>query len=123
MEDLVSTNNPHRRITNSDLELAALVLQEATFPFVSSNPAWRSPFTGSNNNPTVACTFQEASTVNTVVADLLCLWSLFNRKLKITQSVFYHPGPQKTMANYASMKFHLELKIFISLFSTSYPPQ
>ena len=43
---LVSTDNPHGRITNSDLELAALVLQEATFPFVSANPSWRALFTG-----------------------------------------------------------------------------
>ena len=32
--DLVSFDNPQERITNSDLELAALVLQEATFPFI-----------------------------------------------------------------------------------------
>ena len=37
--DLVSFDNPRGRITNSDLELAALVLQEATFPFVSTSPA------------------------------------------------------------------------------------
>ena len=39
MADLVSTDNTHGRITNYDLELAALVLQEATFTFVSANPA------------------------------------------------------------------------------------
>ena len=71
MVDLASTNNPHGRITNSGLELAALVLQKATFPFVSSNPAWQDPFDGSNNTPTVAWNFWEASTANPVVADLL----------------------------------------------------
>ena len=54
MADLVSTNNLHRHITNSGLELAALVLQEATFLFVSANPAWRAPFAKSDNTPTVA---------------------------------------------------------------------
>ena len=44
--DLVSLRNPHGRITNSDLELAALVLQEAIFPLVSSSSAWRAPSTG-----------------------------------------------------------------------------
>ena len=53
--DLVSFENPQGRITNSDLELAALVLQEATFPFVFTNPAWRAPFNVSDNTPTVAC--------------------------------------------------------------------
>ena len=38
MLDLVSTDNTHGRITNSDLELAALVLQEEAFPFFSANP-------------------------------------------------------------------------------------
>ena len=38
MADLVSSKNPQGRITNSDLELAALVLQEETFPFVSTKP-------------------------------------------------------------------------------------
>ena len=91
--DLVSTDNPHGRITNSDLELAAMVLQEVTFTFVSANLEWRSPFTGSNNTPTDTWTFREASTVNPVVADLLCLRSLFNIQFKITPSGFYHQGP------------------------------
>ena len=102
MTYLVSTDNPHGRITNSYLELAALVLQEATFTFVGANPEWRAPFTGSDNTPTVNWTFREASTVNPVIADLLRLRSLVNRQFKITLSVFYHPGPQNTMDDYAS---------------------
>ena len=31
---LVSFNNPNGSVTNSDLELAALILQEATFPLL-----------------------------------------------------------------------------------------
>ena len=42
-QDLVSFDNLQGRITNSDLELAALVLQEATFPFICPSPAWRAP--------------------------------------------------------------------------------
>ena len=37
--DLVSWDNPKRRITNSDLELAALVVQEATFPLIYTYPS------------------------------------------------------------------------------------
>ena len=40
MDDLVSFANPKGRITNSDLELAALVLQESLFPLSPSQPAW-----------------------------------------------------------------------------------
>ena len=99
MADLVSSDNPQGRMTNSDIELAALVLQEATFPFVRTNLTWRDPFTGSDNTPTVARTFQEASTVNLVVADLICLWSLANLQFNMTPSVLYHPVTQNTMAD------------------------
>ena len=76
--DLVSFDNPQGRITNSDLELAALVLQEATFPFIFPSPVWRAPFTGSDNTPTVAWSFRESSTINLVVADLLRIRALVN---------------------------------------------
>ena len=100
--DLVSFDNLQGRITNSDLELAALVLQEATFPFICHSPTWRDPFTGSDNTPTVAWSFQESSTINPVVADLLRIRSLVNRQFCITPSVFYHPGHLNTMADDAS---------------------
>ena len=54
MADLVSSNSHQGRITNSNLELVALLLQEATFPFVVTNSIWCVPFTGSNNTPTIA---------------------------------------------------------------------
>ena len=79
MTYLVSTDNPHGRMTNLDLELEALVLQEATFTFVIANPEWWDTFTGSDNTPTVAWTFWKASTANPVVADLIRLRSLVNR--------------------------------------------
>ena len=78
MAYLVSSDNTQGRITNSDLDLAALFLQEATFTFVSTNLTWRDLFTGSDNMPTVDWTFWEAYTVNLVVADLLRLRYLVN---------------------------------------------
>ena len=39
MSYLVSTENSYWHMTNSDLELAALFLQAATFPFVSTSLA------------------------------------------------------------------------------------
>ena len=122
MSDLVSTNNPHGRITNSDLKLASLVLQEVMFPFVSDTPEWRSPFSGSNNTPPFSWMFQEASTLNPVVYDLIYLRSLVNHQFKITMSFFYHPVPQNTMAVDTSRKFHLALDIFLS-YTTYFPQQ
>ena len=59
---LVSFTNPNSSITNSDLELAALVLQEATFPLLCDDSQWRAPATGSDNTPTVSWSFKEPST-------------------------------------------------------------
>ena len=100
--DLVSSENTQGQITNSDIELTALVLQEAKFTFVGTNLTWQAPFAGSNNTPPVAWKFQEYSAVNPVVSELLCLRSLVNRQFNITSSVFYHLGPQSTMADGAS---------------------
>ena len=120
--DLFSFNYPQGHITNSDLELATLVLQEATFPFICPSPAWRALLTGSDNTPTVAWSFWESSTINPVVADLLRIRALVNRQFCITPSVFYHPGHLNTMADGASRKFELDLTDFLSTFSSTYSP-
>ena len=120
--DLVSFDNLQGRITNSDLELAALVLQESTLPFICPSPAWRAPFTGSDNTPTVAWSFQESLTINLVVAYLFRIWALVNRQFCINPSVFYHPGHLNTMADDASRKFELDLTDFLSTFSSTYSP-
>ena len=123
MKDLVSYDNPQGCINNDYIELVALVLQEATFTSIRTNPTWRAIFTKSNNIPSVTWTFREASTVNLVVAYLICLQSLVNFQFNITPSVFYHPGTQNTMAKNASRNFHLAPDILLSLFSTTYSPQ
>ena len=73
--------------------------------------------------PTVAWMFHETSTINLVVADLLCLRSLLNQQFNITLSVFYHPGPKNNMADDASTKLHLAPDIFLCFFYTTYSPQ
>ena len=99
MDDLVSFSNPHVRITNSDLELVALVLHEAVFPSLLAHPIWRAQATGSYNTSTVSWTFKEAATINSVIADLLRIRSSTNRQASIISSVFYHPGHLNTMAD------------------------
>ena len=120
--DLVSWDNPNGRITNSDLELAALVLQEAVFPLVCRDWAWHAPITGSDNTPTVSWTFKESATINPVVADLLRIRSIINRNAAITPSVCYHPGKENTMADDASRKFTLCSNSFMSFFNRKYHP-
>ena len=121
--DLVSWENPQGRITNSDLELAALVLHEACFPSVCVSPHWHAPATGSDNTPTVSWAFKESSTINPVVAELLRIRSEQNRLSKITPSVFYHPGSENTMADDASRRFDLTNEAFLPFFTSRYSPQ
>ena len=60
VQQLVRFTNPGGIITNSDLELAALVLHEAVFSSISTSPEWQTPTSGSNNTPEVAWTFPSA---------------------------------------------------------------
>ena len=116
-EDLISLINPDVHITNSDLELAALVRYEATFPEVCTSSTWRAPLTGSNNTPTVAWTFKEASAINLVVANLLHICAIINTNSSITPAVFYHPRPINTMVDDTSHLFNLTNPQCLSFFS------
>ena len=63
--------NPKGTITNSDLELAALVLQEANLLGAVPKASMAAPRSGSDNTPTVSWSTHEASMINPVVVDLL----------------------------------------------------
>ena len=70
---LVRFTNPGGTITNSDLELATLVLQEAFFSSIIVSLAWQKPTLGSGNTPKSSWTFRKASTINPVVDELLSI--------------------------------------------------
>ena len=84
---------------------------------------WHYPATGSNNTPTVSWAFQEASTVNPVVVDLLRLRLDHNQNAKIPPSVFYHPGPKNTMADDVSRRLDFSNEAFLSFLSSRYSAQ
>ena len=73
VRQLVRFTNPGGTITNSDLELATLVLQEAFFSSISVSLAWQKPTLGSGNTPKSSWTFRKASTINPVVDELLSI--------------------------------------------------
>ena len=120
--DLVTWENPAGGITNLDLELAALVLQESCFPLAWSHHAWQAPLTGSNNMPTVRCCFREASTVNPVMEGLLRVCAEMNSRDLLTSSVFCHPVPLNTMADDASCRFDFPDNNFLSFFRSKCRP-
>ena len=76
--------------------------------------------TGSDNIPTLSWCFREASTVNSIVADLLRVHAETNSGALLTLSVFYQPGPLNTMLDDASCNFDLPDNNFLSFFGSKY---
>ena len=99
--------NREGTITNSDLELDALVLHKANLLAAVPEARLAAPRSGSDNTPTVSWSTKEASTINLVVADLLCLRALHSRQFFLYPSVFYHPGIENCMADDASHLFEI----------------
>ena len=73
---LILDRNLEATLTNSDLELSALVLHEATLLDTCPEAIVAAPRSGSDNTPTVFWTIREALTINPVVADLLRIHTL-----------------------------------------------
>jgi hypothetical protein len=92
-DNLISFENLTGGVTNSDLELVAPILHEATFPEVCKLSSWYAPLTGSNDTPNVAWTFKEIAAINPVVANLLRICSIVNPNPALTPAVFYQSSP------------------------------
>ena len=122
VSDLVVLDNPTWGITNSDLELTELVLQESYFTLACTHSDWHAPLTGSDNTPTVSWCYMDAYTVNPIVADLLRVCDEMNSGSLLTSSMFYHPGPLNTMADDASRRFDFPDNNFISYIRSKYCP-
>ena len=78
------------------------------------------PNSGSNNTSTVSWRKRKTSTINPVVADLLCICTLHSRKI-LNPSIFYHPGQENCMADDASCLFNLSETSFLTHMSVVYP--
>ena len=111
---LVSSTNPQGTITNCDLELAALILQEATLLKAVPKASMAAPRSGLDNNLTVSWSTHEASIINPVVADLLHIHALHSGKFFLNPSIFDHPGQEKCMADDASRLFYLYDTYFLT---------
>ena len=123
IQEMVSCTNTEVTITNLDLELVVLVFQEAIFSSTITPPTWQTPTSVSDNSPTVTWTFQEASTINTVVDDLISIRSTHNRLHKTKPYVLYHPDPLNTTTGDASHCFDLSPHHFLEHFCSKYSLQ
>ena len=119
--NLVSAMNREGTIKNSNLELAALVLHEATLLAAVPGARLAAPRSGSYNTLTISWSTKEASMINPVVTEILRISALHLRKFFINPSVFYHPGIKNIMADNASCLFEISDTSPLSHISATYP--
>jgi hypothetical protein len=118
--DLVSYQNQTDTITNSDLELAASLVQHdiAAHGFDIRE---RTIASGSDNTPTVAWQSKGSTTTVSAPAYLLRLQALHQRFHRYHSSAFYVPGKLNAMADDCSRLWHLTDAEILSHFDFHYP--
>ena len=119
--NLVSETNRDGKITNSNLELAALVLHEATVLVAVTEARLEAPCSDLDNTPTVSWSTKEVSMINPAVADLIRIHTLHLRQFFINPSVFYHPVIKNRIADDASRLFEISYTSRLAHMSDTYP--
>ena len=119
--ELVLSTNPHGGISNSDLKLVYLVLQEATLLEAVLKASTAAPRSGSDNTPTVSWRTHEALMINLVVADLLHIRALHSRKFFLGPFIFYHLVQENYIADDAFHLFHLSDTAFLTHVYVAHP--
>ena len=104
--DLVSEQNPNGRITNSDLELAGMVILWLIMEAVCSDLADAHCALFSDNSPTIGWVRRLASKYSTVAAQLLRVLALRLKKKKASPLTPLHiGGTQNAMTDVPSRSF------------------
>jgi hypothetical protein len=120
VNDLVSFANPTGNVTNSDLELAAAVVQN-DIAVHNYDVRERTIASGSDNTPAVAWQAKGSTTTTSAPAYLLRLQALHQRFHRYFHSAFYIPGDVNIMADDASRLFNLSDVSLLTHFNTMYP--
>ena len=89
---LFSLKNLEVKITNYDLDLAALIFHKAALLVAVPIVRVDAPHSRSANTSTVSWSTYKASTINPVVVELLHIRTLHARHVFLNPSIFYHPG-------------------------------
>ena len=119
-KNLVSYNNPRGQITNSDLELAAGLVQHdiAVHAFDLRE---RTIASGSDNTPTISWQTKGSTTTTSAPAYLLRLQALHQRFHRYQTSSFFIPGTLNAMADDCSRLWHLNDSQLLAHFNSTYP--
>ena len=92
INNLILAINPEGQLTNSNLEITALILHKATLPTAVPEERMAAPRSGSDNTPTVSGSTRKDFMINLVVDDLLCIHTHYSRQFFLNPPVFYHLG-------------------------------
>jgi hypothetical protein len=117
---LVTTENPKGSVTNSDLELAATVIQHDAICH-NYDVRERTIHTGTDNQATQAWQQRGSTTTNAAPAFLLRLQAIHQRYHRYIPVHSYLPGKLNAMADDASRLWHLSDQQLLTHFNTAYP--
>ena len=119
-DDLVSTDNPHGRISNSDLELAG---QIAHLDVLNQHSDCRERTVSTLTDNISARSWQRKGSTTTLgpAAYLLRLQALHQRHHRYLNQPDYIPGPANAMADDASRLWHLTDTAFLHHLNFTYP--
>ena len=121
-DDLVSFQNPHGTITNSDLELAGLIVHHDILA-QTVNVAGRTLAPLGDNTPTTAWSHKKSTTTTGPPAYLLRLNSIHQRHYRYNSYASYIPGPANGMADDPSRLWHLSDSQLLTHFDSTYPQE
>lgn len=117
---LVSADNPHGTITNSDLELAATIIQHDAM-CNTYDVREHTIHTSTDNQATQAWQRHGSATTNAVPAFLLRLQAIHQRFHRYVPMHSYLPGKLNAMADDASRLWNLSDNELLTHFNVTYP--
>jgi hypothetical protein len=119
-KNLVSFKNPKGRITNSDLELAAGVIQNDVAAH-NFDICERTIASGSDNTPTLSWQAKGSTTTTSAPAYLLRIQAIHQRYHRYHSSSFFIPGKLNAMADDCSRLWQYTDPQLLAHFNSHYP--
>jgi hypothetical protein len=119
-QNLVSSTNPNGTVTNSDLELAATIIQHDAVCH-TYDVREQTIHTGTDNQATQVWQQKESTTTNAVPAFLLRLQAIHQRFHRYLPRHSYIPGKLNNMADDASRLWPMNENELLTHFNATYP--
>jgi hypothetical protein len=120
VDDLITFENPRGRTTNSDLEMAATIVQHAVITD-NYDIHERTVHTATDNTPTLFWHQRGSVSTNTTPAYLLRMQALHQRFHRYVPTHSYLPGPLNRMGDDSSRRWDLSDAELLTHFDLSYP--